>query len=217
MFKNFFRKCSLILSIVLSFAFVSNSLVKNTYAQENLKGIANELSVSVDDIKLLQNGENINEALAKLQLVPLEVDSSNNKSRSLKIGDNLTLVETLTATPQKSARGETAVQIKSSVNLVNGLNISIATLTAFGYFNYNGSTARAYDGDSSLTTGAFYKGNNWVSSIGSIPVSGYAKVTCKYYVEGNLGFVWGNNILGSATITGNVFCNQDGKYYSQWA
>lgn len=217
MFKNFLKKCSLILCIMLSFVFVSNSLTKNTYAQDTLEGIANELSVSVEDVKLLQDGENLNEALAKLQSVPLKVDSSNNQSRSLKIGDNLTLVETLTSIPQKSEKGESAIQVTSKVDVLNGLSISIATLTAFGYFNFNGSTAKAYDADCSMRTGSFYKGNCWVSSIGTVPVSGYARVSCKYYLEGNLGFVWGNNVLGSGTITGNVFCNQYGSYYSQWA
>lgn len=212
MIKIILKKLSTTLLTILSAIIVMNSLTVTTSAQVISSNIPSELGLSTEDIEFLSKGQNLNYAMSLLQSLPLD----SNNSRSFQVTDNLIIEEELTSIIKQIERGTTTRQVTSTVNLKNNIGFTVATLTATGYFRHNSIQVYAYDADATHQTGAFYKASSYISYIGTTPVYGYARTTSKFHVSGSLGFEWGNNILGSANISGNVYCNQYGNYYSQW-
>ncbi|MBY6935754.1 hypothetical protein, partial [Clostridium botulinum] len=150
--------------------------------------------------------------------VPFEKKDDNTQVRSIALDQGLILEEELTSSDIMSKARTTNVsrQVTSKVTIKNNVGIAAAVLTAIGYFTHNGTTCYATNGDSSSSAGAFYTATDRVSHVGTEPVEGFARVTCKYHVKGSIGFEWGNVTISDLNITANVYCNQDGKEKSQW-
>lgn len=216
MSKKIFKKIALTLSLFLSILTLNSFQVKA--ATQSTNTVNNELSVN--DINFLSTKSNIENALSKLNNVALTQKDFNTKVRSIKLTDNLILEEELTSIeiPNNTLTRATKVsrQVTSKVNIKNNIGLTVTTLTAIGYFNHNGSTSAAYDADYAVSSSAFYSSSGYVSYIGTSPVQGYARISCRYYVKGSLGFEWGNVTISELNILANVFCNQNGDYYSQW-
>eukprot|EP00828_Plagiopyla_frontata_P027702 TRINITY_DN3594_c0_g1_i2.p1 TRINITY_DN3594_c0_g1~~TRINITY_DN3594_c0_g1_i2.p1 ORF type:complete len:385 (+),score=20.05 TRINITY_DN3594_c0_g1_i2:1656-2810(+) len=173
---------------------------------------------------------NILKELSKLNSVSFEQKNATTKTRSIKLDNGIVLNEELTYSDSNltntntkntlsSSLSATSVsrQVKSTVTIKNNIGLTGAVLTAYGYFTHNGSTCYATSGDSSSSAGTLYTASDYVSYVGYTPVSGYARVTCKYHISGSINLLWGNVSVSDLNVTGNVFCNQDGKYYSEWS
>lgn len=215
------KKIISIILVLLSIMTFSGGLTVSAYTKDTIENVVSENVLSEENVQFLLESNNLNNAILQLNNVALESKDDNTKVRSIKITDDLILEEEITIQEIQNKSislmsTTTSRQVTSKVTLKNNIGLTAAELTAIGYFTYNGSTCYAYDADTASSVGILYTCSDYVSYIGSTPVSGYARVSGKYNVKGSVDIEWANLSVGELNIVANVFCNQDGDYFSQW-
>lgn len=212
-----FKSISATLLICTAFMLNTNFQAQATTIEDNTSNyeyLSEQFNIPIEDVEFLSDSSNIKNSMEDLNNISYQSLGLDTKIRSINLTDNLILEEELTTTTieRNFSNSRTLRQVVSKMSIKNYLGEVVANLTAIGYFNYNGSVCFATDADYAVSSGAFFDSTGYVSYVGRAPITGYARVSCKYTVKGE---IYGHTI-STLNVLANLFCNQNGDYYSQW-
>lgn len=212
-----------LMSMTFVFLLILSMLTTNVMAAERpVINATNDMQLSeevLDEVQVVLIPDNLTKLIK-------QVDAKGQNAQ-IQVSENLILEKTTakidTFSPinivNRYSILATSYQttVTSTYTLKSVVGITVATLRVQGVFLRDGSKVEAIDCTGTVSTSyPGWSGDTTTESMRSGSTTGYSWAKAKFHLEYYVGIDPVGMTLQTVEMSGKVFCNPSGGYYSEW-